>query len=191
VRSPPRTGNEYSYLVESYRENGEVKQRVLKYLGRAGKETSLGITPGAKNISSQISEKTLTISSDNAIVKANKVEEKREMENKIDEAMVSRIIERVNTGKIQRSELDQAIRDMQRALNTVTMPSLGVNLDTVNRQSDAEKRIQVSNADYRQRLPNYQEALRRLTGNANPPRRNNFVGYSEAEHVDDANGLGR
>lgn len=31
---PPHSGNWYDYLVETYHENGHVRQRVLQYLGK-------------------------------------------------------------------------------------------------------------------------------------------------------------
>ena len=34
---PPRTGNWYDYEVETYHENGHVRQRVLRYLGLSGR----------------------------------------------------------------------------------------------------------------------------------------------------------
>lgn len=34
IRTKTVKGHEYRYLVESYREGGKVKQRILKYLGR-------------------------------------------------------------------------------------------------------------------------------------------------------------
>lgn len=42
---PPRTGNWYDYEVESYREKGKVRQRIIQYIGRSGRVsniTSLG-----------------------------------------------------------------------------------------------------------------------------------------------------
>lgn len=33
---PPRTGNWYDYEVESYRDKGQVKQRIIRYIGRSG-----------------------------------------------------------------------------------------------------------------------------------------------------------
>jgi hypothetical protein len=33
---PPRTGNFYDYEVESYRDKGQVKQRVIRYIGKSG-----------------------------------------------------------------------------------------------------------------------------------------------------------
>ncbi|MBN1367287.1 MAG: IS1/IS6 family transposase [Dehalococcoidales bacterium] len=34
---PPKSGNWYDYEVESYREKGKVKQRVIQYIGRSGR----------------------------------------------------------------------------------------------------------------------------------------------------------
>ena len=34
---PPRTGNWYDYEVESYRDNGRVRQRIIRYIGRSGR----------------------------------------------------------------------------------------------------------------------------------------------------------
>jgi transposase-like protein len=34
---PPRSGNWYDYEVESYREKGRVRQRIIQYIGRSGK----------------------------------------------------------------------------------------------------------------------------------------------------------
>ncbi len=34
---PPRTGNWYDYEVESYRDKGRVKQRIIQYIGRSGR----------------------------------------------------------------------------------------------------------------------------------------------------------
>lgn len=34
---PPRTGNWYNYEVESYRDKGQVKQRIIRYIGRSGR----------------------------------------------------------------------------------------------------------------------------------------------------------
>jgi transposase-like protein len=34
---PPRSGNFYDYEVESYRDKGKVRQRVIQYIGRSGK----------------------------------------------------------------------------------------------------------------------------------------------------------
>jgi len=34
---PPRSGNWYDYEVESYRDKGRVKQRVIRYIGRSGR----------------------------------------------------------------------------------------------------------------------------------------------------------
>ncbi|MDD4877007.1 MAG: hypothetical protein PHQ86_07780 [Dehalococcoidales bacterium] len=33
---PPRSGNWYDYEVESYRDKGQVKQRIIQYIGRSG-----------------------------------------------------------------------------------------------------------------------------------------------------------
>ena len=41
-------GNEYWYLVKSYRRNGKVKTRTLKYLGREIPEEYRGMLPGAR-----------------------------------------------------------------------------------------------------------------------------------------------
>jgi hypothetical protein len=35
---PPRSGNLYDYEVESYRENGRVRSRVIRYLGKHDEE---------------------------------------------------------------------------------------------------------------------------------------------------------
>ena len=37
---PPHTGNWYDYEVESYRNKGQVKQRIIQYLGRSGRVSS-------------------------------------------------------------------------------------------------------------------------------------------------------
>ena len=44
VRTKTFNGRQYKYLVESYRENGKVKQRVLKYLGAVSSGSKLGTT---------------------------------------------------------------------------------------------------------------------------------------------------
>lgn len=37
IRTKKIKGHEYKYEVENYRENGKVKQRILKYIGRKDK----------------------------------------------------------------------------------------------------------------------------------------------------------
>ena len=54
---PPGSGNLYAYEVESYREGGKIKQRVIKYLGRRG-STGAGTTNSPSKKGLGITRKT-------------------------------------------------------------------------------------------------------------------------------------
>jgi hypothetical protein len=85
---PPGSGRLYKYEVESYRESGKVKQRHIRYIGRAGSigTTGTGITPlsSAKRRTPSIgttpdkksSPTPLTNHTVSGIIKSNKGEEK-------------------------------------------------------------------------------------------------------------------
>ena len=53
IRSRKKSGHTYYYLVESYRENGKVKQRVLEYIGTFDKLKQMALDKYTKNSASK------------------------------------------------------------------------------------------------------------------------------------------